>query len=106
MAAKVTDVLPEFSAELIAALIDQGDVDLAEQIPELRVVARCGCGDGSCGSFYVAPRPHGPWGPGHRNVVVDGAKGTVVLDVVNNVITYVEALERPDVAALLRGRES
>lgn len=32
MAAKVTDVLPEFSAELIAALIDQGDVVLAEQI--------------------------------------------------------------------------
>jgi hypothetical protein len=39
-------------------------------------------------------------------VVVDGAKGIVVLDVVNNVITYVEALERPDVAALLQGRES
>jgi hypothetical protein len=39
-------------------------------------------------------------------VVVNGAKGIVVLDVVNNVITHVEALERPDVAALLQGRES
>jgi hypothetical protein len=39
-------------------------------------------------------------------VVVDGAKGIVVLDVVNNVITYVEALERPDVAALLQGQKS
>jgi hypothetical protein len=104
VAATVTDVLPRFSVELIEALVDQGGAHLAKQVPGLQVVARCDCGDDFCSSFYVAPRPDGSWGPGHRNVVVEDAKGMVVLDVVDDVITYVEVLDRPDVASLLRTR--
>jgi hypothetical protein len=103
---RLLEVLPGFSAELVEALLGQGDPDLAAQVPGLRVVALCGCGDHVCGSFYVVPPPDGPWGPGHRDVVVVGiAKGMVVLDVVGEMITFVEVLDRPDVAGQLRARK-
>lgn len=105
VAGRLIEVLPGFSAELVEALLGQGDADLAAQVPGLRVVELCGCGDHVCGSFYVVPRPDGAWGPGHRNVVVGIAKGMVVLDVVGEIITFVEVLDRTDVAGQLRARK-
>ena len=104
MADAVTEVLPEFSTELVAALVAQGDVDLAAQVRDLLIVETCGCGDEFCASFYVVPRPGGGWGLGHRCVPVDIDTGMVVLDVVDEVITYVEVLHRPDVAERFRRR--
>ncbi len=61
----------------------------------LRVVARCGCGDDFCQSFYTAPKPDGAYGPGHRNVLLDPPwSGMLILDVVDGLIAYVEVLDR------------
>ncbi|HJS70131.1 MAG TPA: hypothetical protein VJ744_04935, partial [Gaiellaceae bacterium] len=64
--------MPEFAAILETRLAEQDEPELAEQVSRLRIVARCGCDDYFCGSFYTVPRPAGAWGPGHENVVLEG----------------------------------
>jgi hypothetical protein len=90
-------VLPGLAEELSALLAEQGHTGLARQVQDLRVFDRCRCGDDNCATFYTAPPPEGAWGPGHTNVVVEKAKGLVVLDVVHDKIVCVEVLDRSDV---------
>lgn len=91
----VSDRFPRFAAELAAALRAEDEGRLADQVAGLRVVQECGCDDDLCQSFYTAPPPDGAYGPGHRCVTpVPERPGTFVLDVVDDVIMYVEALAR------------
>ncbi|TIC82261.1 hypothetical protein E8D34_16975 [Nocardioides sp. GY 10113] len=90
------DRWPALTGELRTALTAEREPALARQVDELVVVQPCGCGDGFCQSFYTAPRPNGPWGPGHRNVELDPPwRGLLILDVVGDRIVYVEVLNRP-----------
>jgi hypothetical protein len=86
------DIAPQFADEIATLLREAEEPTLAEQVPALRVVARCRCGDDFCGSFYTAPPPGGAYGPGHRNVEVDPTDGMVILDVVDDRIMQVEVL--------------
>lgn len=90
-------VLPDLTDELEKLLTSKGEADLAGQVPRLRIVDRCRCGDDFCSTFYVQPKPEGAYGPGHRNVVLDPRVGTLVLDVVNEEIAAIEVLYRDDV---------
>lgn len=74
-------VLPDLSAELAAGLVADGRPELAEQIPQLRISERCGCGDSFCTSFYVGPRPGGAWSDEgeHESLMADVNRGMVVL---------------------------
>lgn len=101
----MVEVLPEMAAELREALIRNGNIELASQVAEVCIVELCSCGDDFCSSFYTGPRPAGSWGAGHENVVPDMKTGTLVLDVVDGVVRYVEVLDRPDVhETLFEGR--
>ncbi|MFJ5228977.1 hypothetical protein ACIQBJ_03660 [Kitasatospora sp. NPDC088391] len=92
----VGEEFPELVAELAALLAAEGEGALAEQLPGLRLVAKCGCGDDFCRSFATAVHPPGtPYGPGHRCVPLLPARGMLVLDVVDGRIVYVEVLDRP-----------
>jgi len=91
----VRDVYPEFSPKLVSALEADGEHELAIAAGDLRVVAPCRCNDEFCQSFYTAPRPNGPYGAGHRNVMPDFDTGMVVLDVVHGRIMFVEILGQP-----------
>jgi hypothetical protein len=51
------DVLGDFAHELTALLTDDGEADLATQVPHLRLFGRCRCGDEFCATVYTAPRP-------------------------------------------------
>jgi hypothetical protein len=94
----LTDVLPAFAAELEQLLIEQGEPELAAQVPQLAIHDRCSCGDDvCCGTFYTQPKPEGAYGPSHRNVVLAPDDGTIILDVVDGEIACVEVLDRPDV---------
>lgn len=93
----VSAVLPTLAEELHALLIEQSEVELAGQVPGLRIVGRCRCGDDFCAMFYVLPEPIGPYGPEHRNVLLDPKVGMLVLDVGSERIAAVEALYREDV---------
>jgi hypothetical protein len=86
---------PVFAAELAAALAEDGEEQLAEQVGRLRVVGVCRCTDDFCQSFHTAPEAPGGHGEGHRNVWVRAPwPGYLVLDVVADDIVYVEVLYR------------
>src|SRR5438045_938715 len=106
--ALLSQVLPEFTEELRARLVSDGESDLADQLGRLEYRGRCGCGDALCATFYTAPppQPGGSWGAGHENVVVDYDGVTIVLDVVDARLVCVEPLSRPDVAAKLSAWDS
>jgi hypothetical protein len=93
----LSEALPLLSQELQQLLTEAGEAELASQVSALRIVDRCRCGDDFCASFYTQPKPKGAYGPGHRNVVLDPAKGMVILDVVDDVIAKVEVLHRTEI---------
>ncbi|WP_404870603.1 hypothetical protein ACI1MP_36040 [Kitasatospora griseola] len=90
------DVFPELVDELAALLEAEGEPELASGASELRLVAQCDCGDDFCQSLRTAPHSAGrPYGPGHRCLPLPATSGTVVLDVVDDRIMYVELIDRP-----------
>lgn len=92
----VSDRWPRLAAELAAALREADEDDLAEQVTGLRILQQCDCRDAFCQSFYTQPPPDGAYGPGHRNVGLSPDRsGMLVLDVVDNLIMYVEVIDRP-----------
>lgn len=90
-------VLPAFSSELERSLLDQGHADLASQVMTLPLVDRCRCGDDFCATFYTAARPAGAYEPEPSNLEVATDQGMIILDLVNDSISCVEVLFRPDV---------
>jgi hypothetical protein len=91
----VSDKWPHLAAELATALRDEGASDLANQVDTLHVLEECGCDDDFCQSFYTAPKPSGAYGRGHRNIGLNPSEpGYLILDVVNDVIMFVEVLYR------------
>jgi hypothetical protein len=93
----VSDLLPEFAAELKALLARMGRGELAEQLDRLPILERCRCGEYNCSHFYTAPKPVGSYGTGHANVLLPAERGLVVLDIVAGAIVAIEVLDRPDV---------
>ena len=93
----LVEMFPELSSELRQLLLDQGESELAAQVPELTVIERCRCGDGFCGMFYVLPKPRGAYGPEHRNVALTPMNGMLILDVVADKIAAVEVLYRDEI---------
>ena len=92
----MVDRWPKLALQIRSALIADGEVALAAQVDGLEIVQMCKCGDSFCQSFYTAPKPEGPWGPGHRNVAPEPAwSGMLIFDVVDERITYVEVIDRP-----------
>lgn len=97
-------VLPEFAAELRTLLEKDDEIQLAEQVSNLRIVDRCRCEENSCATFYTFPKPKDAWGAGHENIVLDATEGLLVLDVVDRKIVCVEVLDRNDVREKLLNR--
>ncbi|MFE6971418.1 hypothetical protein [Isoptericola sp. NPDC057653] len=93
---RLTHQWPVFAEELRAALIAEGEEELAASARELEVAERCDCGDDLCQSFFTGPAPDGQWGPGLRNVWLEPPwPGLLIVDVVDAVIRYVEVVDRP-----------
>lgn len=91
----VVERWPVLAGELRAALLTADEIELADQVVELVVVQPCSCDEDFCQSFYTAPPPDGPYGPGHENVVLDPPwSGELVLDLLDDRIRYVEVLFR------------
>jgi hypothetical protein len=94
---RVAEVLPGFAQELEGLLFASGHQELAASCASLEFVAPCGCGDDFCAGFYTVPKPNGPWGAGHRSLLLSPVSGMVVVDIVDGRITFVEVLDRQDV---------
>jgi len=93
----LVDMFPELSAELEQLLRVSGEHTLAEQIPALRVLDRCRCGDDFCATFYTQPKPKGSYGPGLRTVALEPATGHLIIDVVDGIVATVEVLYRDEI---------
>jgi hypothetical protein len=93
----VTEILPLLALEIEQLLKDKGETELAAQVPRLKIVERCRCGDDFCASFYTQPKPEGAYGPGHSCMELEPAPGMLILDVVGGAIVHVEVLYRDDI---------
>jgi hypothetical protein len=96
-ATTVADIFPELAEELEQLLNSVGESALAAQIPSLKIVDRCRCGDDFCAQFYTQPKPTGAYGPGARSVPLEPVQGMLIVDAVDNVIAAVEVLYRDDI---------
>jgi hypothetical protein len=90
-------MLPELSNELLSLLANAGETALVAQVPLLRVLDRCRCGDDFCATFYTKPKPHGSYGPALRTIPLEPTKGMLILDVVDGEVASVEVLYRDEV---------
>jgi hypothetical protein len=91
----VLDQWPVLAAQLRKALLSNHETTLAASVDSLTVVALCPCGDDFCQSFSTSPRLGSPYGPGHRNVLLDPPwAGYLILDVVEDEIVFIEVLYR------------
>jgi hypothetical protein len=99
----IQDLLPAFAAELESLTLSAGRSDLIKQIRSLPVLERCTCGQHNCAHFYTEPKPVGPYGAGHTNVMLPSDRGLIIYELVGDRIVAVEVLGRPDVKAVLDG---
>lgn len=94
------DSLPDLADELTSLLRKMNERNLLEQVPLLRLVDWCRCGDDFCATLYTAPKPKGAYGPNHESISLNPSSGHLVLDLVDRKIVCIEILFRED----LRGR--
>ncbi len=97
MSFNLSQEFSELASELSDLLKRGGEEELAMTICGLTVLDRCRCGDDFCATMYMAPRPPGAWGEGHRNVALDPQRGFLILDVMNERIVEVEVLYRDEI---------
>jgi hypothetical protein len=88
--------LPDLVNELTSLLRKKNEKELLEQVPLLRLVARCRCGDDFCATLYTAPKPKGAYGPNHESLSLDPSSGQLILDLVDRKIVCIEILFRED----------
>jgi hypothetical protein len=97
-------VSPELAQGIEAELRAQGEEQLADQVPGLRVTEICRCELPYCGSFWTTRRPMKRWLLRGRQVTLTGElPARVLLDVVRGEIVYVEVLHWDDVREALLG---
>ena len=89
--------LPDLAHELEALLNKQDETELALQVPALRIVDRCRCGDDFCSSFYTQPKPSGSYGADHRTLELNADAGFLILDILGKKIVHVEVLYRDEI---------
>ena len=96
MSSLLQDALPDLTDELATLLRNNDELDLVEQVPLLRLVDRCCCGDDFCATLYTAPKPKGAYGPNHESISLNPSSGHFILDLVDRKIVCIEILFRED----------
>ena len=100
----LSELAPEFAAELVAFLSARGELNLARSITTLPVVELCRCSDPRCASFYTIPRfaANWRWPQGGSTLDLDASAGTIRVDTAGGQIVSVEVLDRPQLATTLQ----
>ena len=96
MSPLLQESLPDLAHELTALLRNRNERELVEQIPNLRLVDRCRCGDDFCATLYTATKPKGAYGGDHETLFLDPSTGQLILDLVHRTIVCIEILFRDD----------
>jgi hypothetical protein len=100
----LSDVAPEFAAELAALLSARGEPILARSVTTLPVVELCNCNDPRCASFYIVPSfaARWRWPQGGSTLDFNATTGTIRVDTAGGQIISVEVLDRPQLALTLK----
>jgi len=98
--ARLIDVLPQFAAELAAALAEAGNPGLANSVGSVEIVERCCCGEPGCISFYAQPKSTCP-GPGECGRIIPSLPGVSCVAHHLGKIVWIEALNRAADRAVL-----
>ncbi|HEY3375920.1 MAG TPA: hypothetical protein VGL77_00365 [Armatimonadota bacterium] len=98
------ELFPELVAEIRALLHAEGSDELISSLETATVADKCRCGDDFCSSIRTAPKPNGPYGPGHHTMVLGPERGMINLDIVNGRIVYIEVIDRPDIHEMVHNR--
>lgn len=96
---RLAEVLPEVAQQLERGLEKLGEPELAANVSTLEVVARCDCGDRSCGTFYTVPKDR--WLGQKLRQVIPEVPCLYALDVWESQIVCVEVLGRPEIGNAL-----
>ena len=98
---RIRDLAPEFAEELAALLIAEDEPELAAQMLDVEVVARCSCEEEFCASFYTAPVPEGGYDDGMQVGPLSGG-GAANVDVADGRLMHVEVINNPEFRRRLR----
>jgi hypothetical protein len=96
----VVEIVPELAEELERELRASGDLDLADQVPGLRMKDLCPCGDDFCATFSTALVPEGP--AKKKRYGVPLAHHSLIVHVLDREIVEVEVLFRDELRPKIR----
>ena len=94
---KLAEQFPDFAREVSSLLREEDEEELAATVSQFDIVDRCRCGDDFCATMYTVRPPRDGWGRTHRNIPLHPKEGLLVLDVLDQEITGIEALFRNEV---------
>lgn len=92
---RVIERWPKLTAELRAALVAAGELELAESVDGLLFAGRCSCKDDFCQTIRTSASVQHPFGPGQRCLALTSPwPGELMVDVMDDEIVQVEILFR------------
>jgi hypothetical protein len=102
----LSEIAPEFAAELANLLDAHGEPMLARSVTTLSVVELCNCNDPRCASFYTIPSFTARWRWPQEGSTIDlnPIAGTIRVDTAGGQTISVEILDRPQLATTLQNR--
>jgi hypothetical protein len=95
----VVEIVPELAEELERELRSAGDLDLADQVPGLRMKDLCPCGDDFCATFSTALIPEGT---DKKRYGIPLAGTSLIVHVLDREIVEVEVLFRDELRPRIR----
>ena len=96
MSSLLQDALPDLTDELARLLRKNNEKHLVKQIPRLRLVDRCRCGDDFCATLDTAPKPKGAYGPNHERIPLNPSSGQLTLALLERKTVCIEILFREE----------
>jgi hypothetical protein len=96
----VVQIVPELAEELERELRALGDLDLADQVPRLRMLDLCPCGDDFCATFSTALIPEEAAKKKRYGIPLAGT--SLIVHVLDREIVEVEVLFRDELRPRIR----
>jgi hypothetical protein len=92
---KLAQALPDLTEELSQGIASLGYKKLAASVYTIEVVERCKCEEPGCVTFFCVPKIHAPL-PDTCKRIIAPARGVTCVQYVDQQITWVEVLGRPE----------
>jgi hypothetical protein len=92
---RLSEILPHFTLEIEAALIDAGHLDLARTVASVDLVERCGCSEPGCVTFFALEKADRPDSSDCERAV-PRLRGVSCVHHYGGRIVWIEALGRPN----------